>query len=384
VSDPSPANSLIARLTGWPADVALAVVLAAGAVAVAVASAGWKPAAVLLALFMTLPVALRNRSPLMALAVPAVAHIVNAAAGFDSSGPGFIALVVALYTVSARFETRISLVAAAAIFAGTIYVLWHFGLAGIVVNASVVTAAWVVGRNVRTRRALIEALEDRARSLGLAHREEALRAAAEERARIARELHDVVAHSMGVIVVQAGAGRRVAATEPEQARDALATIEKTGREALTEMRRLLGVLRSEASPGREPQPGLDHVDELIDRFRAAGLELEVHVEGLPSQSLPASAGLSAYRILQEALTNCLKHAPGSHVRIELCVNDRAVELEVTDDGSGEPVAFADNSGGLGITGMRERVGMFGGELSAGPVQGGGWKVTARLPFEPRR
>jgi signal transduction histidine kinase len=380
VSEPAPRNPFIARLTGWPADVALAVGLAAAAVA----GSSRQPAAIALALLMTVPVALRNRSPSLALAIPAVAHLANAAAGFDPSGPGFIALVVALYTVSARFETRLSLVAAAAIFAGTIYVLWRFGPLGIIVNASVVTAAWVVGRNVRTRRALIEALEDRARSLGLAHREEALRAAAEERARIARELHDVVAHSMGVIVVQAGAGRRVAATEPEQAREALATIEQTGREALTEMRRLLGVLRSEASPGREPQPGLDHVDELIERFRQAGLDLEAHVEGLPCPSLPASAGLSAYRILQEALTNCLKHAPGSHVRIDLRVEDRDVALQVTDDGSGEHVDFAGNSSGLGITGMRERVGMFGGELSAGPAHGGGWQVTARLPFEPRR
>ena len=381
MSQPAPAGAFFSRLTGWPADLALAVLLAATAVAAAATTTARQPLAIALALLMTLPIGLRGRWPLVALAIPAFAHLANAAAGFDPSGPGFVALVVALYTVSARFETPVSVIAAAAIFAGTVYVLWRFGFLGIVVNGSVVTAAWVLGRSARTRHALIEALEDRARSLERAHREEALRIAADERARIARELHDVVAHSLGVIVVQAGAGRRVASTEPEEAREALATIEKTGREALREMRRLLGVLRSEANPGREPQPGLAHVDGLVERFREAGLEVDAHLEGLPSPLVPASVDLSAYRILQEALTNSLKHAPGSRISLQVRVLERELSLEVTDDGNGAAPGLAAGVGGLGVTGMRERVAMFGGELSAGPLPGRGWRVAARLPFE---
>jgi signal transduction histidine kinase len=381
VSQPALTSAVFSRLTGWPADLALAVVLAAMAVVAAVTTSGRQPLAIALALLMTLPIGLRGRWPLVALAVSAFTHLANAAAGFDPSGPGFVALVLALYTVSAHFETRVSVIAAAAIFAGTVYVLWRFGFLGIVVNASVVTAAWVLGRSARTRHALIEALEDRARSLEQAHREEALRIAADERARIARELHDVVAHSVGVIVVQAGAGRRVAPTEPEQAREVLATIEKTGREALAEMRRLLGVLRSEASPGREPQPGLAHVEGLVERFRQAGLEVDTRLEGLPSPLIPASVDLSAYRILQEALTNSLKHAPGSRISLQVRVLERELSLEVTDDGNGASLDFGASVGGLGLTGMRERVAMFGGELSAGPLRGRRWRVAARLPFD---
>jgi signal transduction histidine kinase len=233
-------------------------------------------------------------------------------------------------------------------------------------------------------------------------------AVAEERARIARELHDVVAHSVSVMVVQAGAARRTLATSPAQATTALGQIESTGRQALVEMRRLLGLLRDgDHDAALAPQPGLAHLESLAEAAREAGLPVEVEVEGEP-RPLPAGVDLSAYRIVQEALTNSLKHAGRARARVRVCYGREALEVQVLDDGTGLPVQARDGGAGLavvrlrpggllevtdpvapaagggnGLIGMRERVAMFGGSLEAGPRPGGGYRVAARLPLDSR-
>jgi signal transduction histidine kinase len=208
--------------------------------------------------------------------------------------------------------------------------------------------------------------------------ETARRAVAEEQARIARELHDVISHNVSVMVVQAAAGGDVFATRPDRAREALGSIESTGREALVELRRLLGVVRPAADDDgvcREPQPGLARLPELIEHVSAAGLRVELAVGGEP-RDLPPGVDLSAYRIVQEALTNTLKHARAANVQVTIGYADSRLGLEILDDGAGGEVTGP----GRGIIGMRERVGLLGGELSAGPRAGGGFGVRATIPL----
>jgi len=206
-------------------------------------------------------------------------------------------------------------------------------------------------------------------------------AVAAERAAIARELHDVVAHHMSVMVVQAGAARAVGARDPAAAAEALRQIEASGRTGLAEMRRLLEVLKAEEDGnGRVPQPGLARLGELLDAMRASGLPVEAVVEGTP-RALSPGVDLSAYRIVQEALTNSLRHAAGASARVVVRYEPDAVELEIADGGPGPP-EDPEASGGHGLIGMRERVQLFGGELEAGPRPGGGFLVRARLPSEP--
>jgi signal transduction histidine kinase len=223
-------------------------------------------------------------------------------------------------------------------------------------------------------------LGDRDRRLRLAHRERevaAREAVVAERARIARELHDVVAHSVSVMVVQAQAGPRLLST-PEFAGEAFRSIETTGREALVELRRLLGVLRGgEDEPATTPQPGLDRLDALVEQVRAAGLRVDLRVEGEPAQ-LPAGVDLSAYRIVQEALTNTLKHAGRADAEVIVRFEPSAVEVEVLDNGSGP--STHPNGFGHGLVGMRERVALYGGSIEAGSRNGHGFVVRARLPL----
>jgi signal transduction histidine kinase len=200
---------------------------------------------------------------------------------------------------------------------------------------------------------------------------------AEERARIARELHDVVAHSISVMVVQAGAERRALRDDRAETREVLETIETTGRQTLAEMRRLLGMLRrSDDEIELAPQPGMEHVDALVDQVREAGLPVTLDVEGR-RVPLPAGVDLSAYRIVQEALTNALKHAGPASARVTVRYGDGELELDIVDDGAG---AVNGNGGGHGLIGMRERVTMFGGDLDAGARREGGYAVRARLPI----
>jgi signal transduction histidine kinase len=253
---------------------------------------------------------------------------------------------------------------------------WIFALAALI---SPVVIGWVLGDSMRYRRAYYLDLEDKARRLERERDQQVEIAAASERARIARELHDVVAHNVSVMVVQAEGASYALDMSPEAARRALGTIADTGRTALVEMRRLLGVLRSEANTAdRTPQPGVDQLEDLLEQVRATGLAVDFTVEGVPVP-LPQGEALAAYRIVQESLTNTRKHG-GSRVRAEVSLHYGEDELRmlVRDDGLGA-AALTDGHGN-GLIGMRERVAMYGGSLSAGPRAGGGYEIEAVLPY----
>ncbi|MBE0611183.1 MAG: sensor histidine kinase [Dehalococcoidia bacterium] len=237
---------------------------------------------------------------------------------------------------------------------------------------------WVAGFAFQQRGARVEAAELRAARL-VRDREEATRAAiAAERARIARELHDVLGHSLSVMTIQASAVRRLLTPDQTKERDALVAVERTGREALTEMRRLVGILRVEAdAPELEPQPGLSHVSNLVDQARELGLAVELRVVGEPVP-LPTGVDLTAYRLVQEGLTNVRKHSDASRAEVRLRYEEDGLEVEVCDDGKG---AAAVDEGGHGLVGLRERVSIYGGEFEAGPRAEGGYRLRARLPVQ---
>ena len=354
-------------------------------------ASGYRPASVtgaLLLVLSTLPVAWRRRSPLRVLAVVAVAAMAYEVAGFSSTLP--FGLLVALYTVGAYCDRRQSRPAGGLVGAALVVVLlqarWEPSVLLVVANLAIFAMAWLVGDNVQVNRTRVADLAERA---GRAERErqaEALRAAGEERSRIARELHDIIAHSLSVMIVQAGGARRVLSREPGQAAEALASIEFTGRQAMTEMRRLLGVLRDDRHDHQvsfAPQPSLSSLPALVEHCAAAGLRVSIEVTGA-ERGLPPGVDLSAYRIVQEALTNVLRHAGTTTATVRVAYGDRGVELEIHDDGNGKAVEAAGEGNGHGLAGMRERVQLFGGDLVAGPQPGGGFCVTARLPLEPVR
>jgi signal transduction histidine kinase len=325
-----------------------------------------------------LPLALRRSRPLAVLGITLAAAILGDLlfVGFQIPGPA-----IALYTVAAHRERTIAVKAAVA----TALALVVPALAGgaldepffVAAMYAVFAAAWALGDNLRTRRAYLAELEARAERLEREQEETARRAVAEEQARIARELHDVISHNVSVMVVQAAAGGDVFATRPDRAREALGSIESTGREALVELRRLLGVVRpTDDRAVLEPQPGLARLPELIEQVTATGLRVELRVAGEP-RGLPAGVDLSAFRIVQEALTNTLKHAHASNAQVTIRYADSSLELEVLDDGSGAEVAGT----GRGIIGMSERAALLGGALEAGPRPSGGFGVRVTMPLE---
>ena len=226
--------------------------------------------------------------------------------------------------------------------------------------------AWLAGFSLRRRMRMASDLEVRAE-----------RAVADERARIARELHDVVAHAVSVMTVQAGAVRRLLRDDQQREREALETVEKTGRQALAEMRRMVGVLRNpEDAPALAPQPSLEYLERLVEQVRAAGLDVDVRIEG-ERTPLPAGLDLTAYRLVQEALTNTLRHAQATHAEVVVRYGAGEVELVIADDGRGAE----SEEEGHGLVGLRERVAVYGGELHAGPRRGGGYELRAKLPVE---
>jgi signal transduction histidine kinase len=234
-------------------------------------------------------------------------------------------------------------------------------------------AAWLLGDSVGSRRAYVREIEEKAERLEHERQTEARRAVAEEQARIARELHDVVAHALSVIIVQAGAAEDVFEKDPLRARQPIRSIDAAARSALADLRRVLGILQHGAE--YEPQPGLARLDRLVEQVRATGLDVAVEIAGSP-RPLPAAIDLSAYRIVQEALTNALKHAHASRVDVRIRYGE-ALELDVRDDGRGS----ANGHGGSGLVGMRERVALLGGSIETGTGPSGGFRVAAALPLE---
>jgi signal transduction histidine kinase len=346
------------RIPKWVLDWVLAGLVGAASIGNAVQHSP-RLVTVPLALAATIALLYRRRAPRDVLVLEVALASAAGVAGDDWLIP---AVLVALGTYAANVDRGRSfraLLWSAAIVALPIAV--HRGVHSftLVPQLALFLVAWLWGENSRSRE-----LE----------REERLRsAAAEERARIARELHDVVTHNVSVMVVQAAAGNDVFDERPDRAREALRAVEQTGRQALAELRRLLDV---EADGGGTlPQPGLARVGELVEPVRAAGIWVDLAVEGEP-KPLPEAVDLSAYRIVQEALTNTLKHARASHVSVRVRYERDSVEVRVADDGVGAPVVRGE---GRGLVGMRERVALFGGELKAGTQPEGGFAVEARMP-----
>ncbi|HEX5147793.1 MAG TPA: sensor histidine kinase [Candidatus Limnocylindrales bacterium] len=383
-------------------DVALAVVLTAVTllpVWLVPASAGGAEPDILtnvLLLATTLPIAFRRRQPVLVLAIVVLATTLAALTG-RSSGVG-LGVLIAVYSVAVHADRRRSLPALTLTMIAVALVLtivlastpgvppaiYPFGL---VLAWMIFGAVWLLGDLVRSRGEAVAELRQRNEELEAEREENARLAVADERARIGRELHDAVAHSLSVMVVQAGAARRALETaEPgggiaeERARGALATIEATGRDTLGEMRRVVGALRPTGDEPYEPQPSLDELDRLLTTVREAGLAVELVVEG-EARAVPRSVDLSAYRVVQESLTNTLKHAHAASARVRLHYGSDALDVEVTDDGRGAAARLLEPPHrGYGLAGMRERVAMVGGEIVAQPGPSGGFVVRARLPL----
>jgi signal transduction histidine kinase len=345
--------------------------------------------------FGTLPLLWRRRWPLGAFAVIWAAMMLHSGLAYPGAGP-IAGSLFGLYAVAAHAERRRS---AFYVLLGTLgsvvlFPILHSGGASwgdLIGIYALLIAAWVLGDNMRVRRANMIAVEERAARLERERHVEAQKAVLQERARIARELHDVVAHSMSVMVVQAGAARRTLARDPERATEALTQIERTGRGALDEMRRLVGVLRHDGDDGedagnvpdesaaRMPQPGIEQVPQLIGRCREAGLPVSLAVVGT-ARPLPSGVELAVYRVMQEALTNTMKHAGPARADVVLRYGDDAVTVIVCDDGRGASVGGGPGAlAGHGLTGMRERVSLYGGAIDAGPQSGGGFRVWAEVP-----
>ncbi len=325
----------------------------------------------------------RTHAPLVvAIVVVAAFGSVALVAPRQAAFEPFLALVLAFYALGAHTSARTGLLTLliaipVGVIAGVAAASMGYVTAGNSLPTVVwVTTAWVVGRIISSWRARAVALEHTNRMLEEQRELQAQAAVAVERGRIARELHDVIAHNVSMIVVQAGAAARVLEGEQPNVRGALEAIETTGRETVDEMRRLLGVLRrAEDAQALAPQPGLAALDTLVAQVREAGLPVELKVEGTPTQ-LPPGLDLSAYRIAQEALTNALKHAGPAHAALTVTYARDTVEIEIRDDGAGS----GDGGGtGHGLVGMRERVALWGGKLHVGR-EPDGWVVRASLPL----
>ncbi|MDQ0709212.1 signal transduction histidine kinase [Arthrobacter woluwensis] len=349
----------------------------------------------ILSLPMLATLAWRRTRPRIAMWTLAVLCLASLGIEYDLAG-GILAVPFIIYAAAAygrRWDGRFALILGllggvllpAKILAQNVNDFSRGEIFGVAMAAVtlwlVVLFCWTLGALTRARRIRIQALEDRARRLEIENQQERALAAADERAHIAREMHDIVAHSLSVIITQADGGRYAAVADPEMGRKVLETIAQTGRSSLAEMRRLLGVLRQEEDTEYRPQPGLEDIPHLVTDMRASGLVVALQEEGAPRSALPAGAGLTAYRLVQEALTNCLKHAgPAASVDTTLRWSGKGLHLTVKDDGRGAAADPPSAGGGNGLRGMAERVALYDGKVTAGPAPGGGFTVEALIPY----
>jgi len=376
----------------WVADALLAAAVGAVNLAVAVTSdtagAGrvpWRPLDALGYVLLALgPLALvaRRRWPLGVLAVVEAVSLAYSARTYPEGGTG-LTVFVALYTVAAMERRRLVVPAAAVTVALAVVTEVTFYRATMfegepLYGAVVLLAAVFLGEAVRNRRAYVAELRDRAERAERTREDEARRRVDEERMRIARELHDVVSHSIGVISVQAGVAAHLLERRPDKAGEALATIRQASDEALDELHAMLGVLRQpDGHAPLAPAPGLAQLDALVAMAEGAGLRVEVDAGG--AANLPPAVDLACYRIVQESLTNVVRHAGASSATVTVAADGDTLLVEVTDDGPGAPGAGNGNGTRQGIVGMRERARALGGTLEAGPRPEGGFRVSARLP-----
>lgn len=330
---------------------------------------------------------LRRRAPMTVLALTGTFSVIECVTG-DPRAPVAMSAVIALYTVASATDRpttwrvgllTMTVLTAAAMLGGPLpwYAQENLGI-----------FAWTgigatAGDAVRSRRAFVQAIQDRAEKAERTREEEARRRVAEERLRIARDLHDVVAHHIALVNVQAGVAAHVMDKRPDQAKEALAHVREASRSALNELRATVGLLRQSGDPEAptEPAPGLDRLDELVGTFRSAGLQVEV-ARADAGTTLPAAVGLAAYRVIQEALTNVQKHAGGA-AKAEVSVVRVGPNMEITVLDNGAGAEDSGDGGGHGLLGMRERVTALRGTLTTGPRYGGGFRVHAILPVKTR-
>ncbi|WP_203701419.1 sensor histidine kinase [Asanoa iriomotensis] len=328
-----------------------------------------------------LPLLARRRWPAGTLWAVLAGTLVAEAAG-ASSPSGVLAPLVGLYTVARHRPPRHLLAPLAVVLVGFVVgtISGVLPWPGMIGATAVVAASVLLGANSRTRQAYLSAVVERAARLERDRDREARLAVADERARIAREMHDIVAHNLAVMVALADGASYAA--ESERVGSAMRQVSATGRQALDEMRRLVGLLRAGGPGERVPQPGLADLDDLVGQVRAAGVDVTLHADGRPGDWGPG-AGLAVYRIAQEALTNVIKHAgPGAHADLRVRYGTDDVEIEVLDDGAGRPARPPTPAGRHGLAGMAERTAPYQGTVDAGPRSGAGWRVRATLHFGP--
>jgi signal transduction histidine kinase len=340
---------------------------------------------VLAILAIVLPLLARRRFPFgapvaMGVAAALTSFVDQTVVPYD--GVTFLVGCAALFLVGS-LRDRSQAVAGLAVAEGILAVVVHndprSGVGNFIVGSIIFTIVWTIAFGVGRKSVEADEAKERAARAEGEREERARSAVTEERARIARELHDVVGHSVSVMTVQASAVRRLLRPEQQREREALLIVEQTGREALAEMRRMVGVLRRpEEAPALAPQPSLEHLGKLVEQAREAGLPVELRVEGEPLP-LPAGVDLTAYRLVQEGLTNALKHARAERAEVLVRYSDGDIEVTVSDDGRG---AGSGDGGGHGLVGMRERVAVYGGDLEAGPRPEGGYRLRAKLPLAP--
>ncbi len=377
------------RARGAPGmDLALALLVAAAALLLLwlppAPRSGTGPLSVALLLAASLPLAWRRRYPFPVFLVVGGAALTHVGFGYQNDFPVTFAVLVGLFTVAQYSPRRLAWLAAALV---AVLLPVNFGLtwshqhqvvlSDIPFNYGLFVSAWVLGDDLRQRGLRFQDLQERVLRREREEADRLSRAADQERLRISRELHDVIAHSITLMVVQAGGARRIVESQPGAAEQALREIERVGREALSDIRRLLGLARTAPGDGvAPPQPRLADLEPLLERCRGAGIEVSLRISGEPRQ-LRDGIELSAYRIVQEALTNAIKHSRASSVEVELEYLARELRVQVLDDGLARP---APDGGGQGLVGIRERAATFGGSAEAGPRPDGGWLVSARLPL----
>lgn len=335
---------------------------------------------------LVVPLVWRRRFPMTVFGVVATAALAQWFLGVQLAAD--VSVLLCLYTVATSYPMRKACLAAAAAVVGAwlAAVRWPRGFHWSemwVILAVFVLASLMSGAYVRSRRIAVEVLTERADRLRWERDQQSVIAAGKERTRIAREMHDVVAHSLAVMITLSDAASLKVTTQPDRAAEAMSQVSSTGRETLDEIRRLLGVLRTEPAAVLRPQPSISDIDLLLERVRETGLRTELDVTG-PLDAVPAGLGLAAYRITQEAVTNTLKHSVrATGVFVAVAVGKRDVTVRICDDGA-PSTGQTDHGTGHGLLGMRERASAYGGVVSCGPSAEGGWRVEARLPLVHRQ
>jgi len=379
---------IAALMLGTVAAVAMGV---ANAVDASNINAGYEkdgPLGIFLVVMQTLPLAIAFRYPMVALSIIMVAFMAHSGLGHEAPWVVQFTAAITFFTSVTRGGDRQSLFALFIVYIGIIVSFGIFQeeerVGNVLIQLLLFGGLWIISNLFRTRRIRLESTEQVVAELEAEQDRAARQAIQDERARIARELHDVLGHTLNLVVIQAGAAQRVFKSSPDKALDAIRSIESTSRQALSDVDRMLGILRDpDDDPGKaislDARPSMSRLDALIEDLRNAGQSIDLKISGIPA-NLPPSVDLSAYRVVQEALTNVMTHASGSRARVDIKYTEEVLDVTVSNDGSGVEKSASRSGGGRGIVGMRERTALFGGEFQAGRSDNEGWQVHATFPI----